>query len=130
EKWISPDGRNRTGLRLANANGPPGVRANVGYGAGGEAKKALQIPQHDRVRKNHARNRSSASGHVQLFVAGAEGAAGPSTAGSAGHDGRDSGSNVAAVRCHVCGARSALDCAGEVAAVAVVADALLGAQRA
>jgi hypothetical protein len=46
-------------------------------------KKANSIPQHNRLRRNHARNRSSASRHVQLFAAGAEGAAGPSTAGSA-----------------------------------------------
>lgn len=94
------------------------------------AEKSTPNPQHDWVIRRHAWDRSSATGYVQLLVAGAEGAEGPSPAGSAGHDRRDSALDITALRCHVCRARSAVDSTGEAAAGAIVADALLGAQRA
>src|SRR5467141_735588 len=80
--------------------------------------------------ETNARRRSSASGNIQLLVAGTTSAEGPSFArDSQDYRGRVRGT-VATVRQNVCAPGSAIDRAGEVAAGVAAASALQRAQRA
>jgi hypothetical protein len=72
--------------------------------------------------RRHARRRSAAESHVQLFVAGSAGAEGSSAARCPGHGGRSAYSTLAAVRHDACPRGTSVDCAGEAVAGTVAAD--------
>src|SRR5438552_14953206 len=79
--------------------------------------------------RRYARSRSSTEPHVQLFVAGDASAERSSAARHPGHGGWSAYPVVAAVRRHVRPRRASVDSAGEAAASAIAADAVLDPQR-